>query len=308
MTDTNLDAAAAQTRAVRAGGAPAPVVKAFFDEPTNTVSYVVSDPVTKSAAIIDSVLDYDAAAGRTATTAADAIIAYVEAERLSIEWLLETHAHADHLSAAPYLQEKLGGKLAIGRQIIHIQKIFGKIFNFGAEFARDGMEFDRLFDDGERFSVGDLPAIALHVPGHTPADMAYVIGDAVFTGDTLSMPDYGTARADFPGGDARQLYRSIRRLLSLPDETRLFLCHDYKTAGRDVYVWETTVGAEKSGNVHVHEGVTEDAFVAMRTQRDATLSMPKLLIPSVQVNMRGGRLPEPDANGARYLKVPLNVL
>lgn len=227
---------------------------------------------------------------------------------LSVDWLLETHAHADHLSAAPYLQKALGGQLAIGRDIIRVQNVFGKIFNAGTDFERDGSEFDHLFDDGDRFTIGDIEAIALHVPGHTPADMAYVIGDAVFTGDTLFMPDYGTARADFPGGDARQLFRSIRRLMQLPDETRLFLCHDYKAAGRDRYVWETTVGAQRVGNVHVHEGVDEDNFVAMRTSRDATLSMPKLILPSVQVNMRGGHLPEPEVNGTRYLKIPLDTL
>ncbi|WP_045834986.1 MBL fold metallo-hydrolase [Hyphomicrobium sp. 99] len=291
----------------RASGAK-PAIRAFFDEPTNTVSYVVHDPSTRAAAIIDSVLDFDQAAGRTDTKSADEIVAYVRANDLQVEWLLETHAHADHLSAAPYLQNGLGGKLAIGREIIRVQNVFGKIFNVGTEFERDGSEFDRLFADGDRFQIGEIEAITLHVPGHTPADMAYVIGDAVFTGDTLFMPDYGTARADFPGGDARELYRSIRRLLKLPDETRLFLCHDYKAVGRDEYAWETTVGAEKAHNIHVHEGVNEDDFVTMRTTRDATLSMPKLILPSVQVNMRGGRLPEAEENGTRYLKLPLNVL
>jgi len=206
------------------------------------------------------------------------------------------------------LQKALGGALAIGREILRVQDVFGKIFNEGTDFARDGSEFDRLFDDGDQFAIGSIPAIALHVPGHTPADMAYVIGEAVFTGDTLFMPDYGSARADFPGGDARQLYRSIRRLLTLPAETRLFLCHDYKAPGRDRYAWETTVAAQRTGNVHVHEGVGEDEFVTMRTARDATLSMPKLILPSIQVNMRGGHLPEPEANGTRYLQIPLNVL
>jgi glyoxylase-like metal-dependent hydrolase (beta-lactamase superfamily II) len=232
----------------------------------------------------------------------------VKAERLAVAWVLETHAHADHLSAAPYLKAALGGQLAIGREIIHVQNVFGKIFNAGTEFARDGSEFDRLFEDGDHFSIGDIQGMALHVPGHTPADLAYVIGDAVFTGDTLFMPDYGTARADFPGGDSRQLFRSIRRLLSLPPEARLFLCHDYKAVGRDRFVWETTVGAERSGNVHVHEGVDEDDFVAMRDARDATLGMPKLILPSIQVNMRGGHLPEPESNGSRYLKIPLDAL
>ena len=306
MTDMILTAAASQVSVAQR--IPQLVVQSFFDEATNTASYVAHDPTTLRAAIIDSVLDFDAAAGRTDTASADAIIAYVRGAGLAIDWLLETHAHADHLSAAPYLQKALGGALAIGRDILRVQDVFGKIFNAGTEFARDGSEFDRLFDDGDRFAIGSIPAIALHVPGHTPADMAYVIGDAVFTGDTLFMPDYGSARADFPGGDARQLYRSIRRLLTLPDETRLFLCHDYKAAGRDHYAWETTVGAQRTGNVHVHEGVDEEAFVAMRTARDATLGMPKLILPSIQVNMRGGHLPEPEANGTRYLQIPLDVL
>lgn len=307
MTDTPLLHAIDQVRAARTDGAKL-AVKAFFDEPTNTASYVIHDPATKRAAVVDSVLDFDAAAGRTSTASADAMIAYVRAEKLTVDWLLETHAHADHLSAAPYIQQELGGKLAIGHEIITVQNVFGKIFNVGTEFARDGSEFDRLFEDGDRFAIGSIPAIALHVPGHTPADMAYVIGDVVFTGDTLFMPDFGTARADFPGGDARQLYRSIRRLLSLPDETRLFLCHDYKAPGRDSYVWETTVGAERAGNIHVRDGVDEDAFVDMRTKRDATLTMPKLILPSVQVNIRAGHLPEPEENGRRYLKLPLDTL
>ena len=306
MTDPNLVRAKEQVDA--ASEATRSIVKSFFDEPSSTASYVVHDSATLRAAIIDSVLDFDPAAGRTATTSADGIIAYVRQAGLTIDWLLETHAHADHLSAAPYLQRVLGGTLAIGRDIIRVQEVFGKIFNAGTEFARDGTDFDRLFDDGDGFTIGNIPALALHVPGHTPADMAYVIGDAVFTGDTLFMPDYGSARADFPGGDARQLYRSIRRLLALADETRLFLCHDYKAAGRDRYVWETTVGAQRAGNVHVHEGVGEDEFVAMRTARDATLSMPKIILPAVQVNMRAGHLPEPEANGTRYLKIPLDVI
>ena len=305
--DTALESAADQIRRAEDEGAE-PDVNSFFDEPTNTATYVVSDPATKRAAIVDSVLDFDAAAGRTSTASADAIIAHVRAHELTVDWLLETHAHADHLSAAPYLQRTLGGQMAIGREIIAVQNVFGKIFNAGTEFERDGSDFDRLFDDGDRFAIGNIEARALHVPGHTPADLAYVIGDAVFTGDTLFMPDYGTARADFPGGDARQLYRSIRRLLALPDRTRLFLCHDYKAAGRDTYVWETTVGAQRTSNVQVHEGVCEDEFVAMRTGRDATLSMPKLILPAIQVNMRGGRLPEPDASGTRYLQIPLDVL
>lgn len=310
--DMNVDnviiRASQQVEGVLQAESKAPQVKAFFDEPTFTASYVVADPVTKVAAIVDSVLNFDQAAGRTSTEGADAIIAYVREERLRVEWLLETHAHADHLSAAPYLQEKVGGKVAIGRDILTVQNVFGKIFNEGTAFARDGSQFDHLFVDGDAFSIGGIPAIALHVPGHTPADMAYLIGDAVFVGDTMFMPDYGTARADFPGGDARQLFRSIRRLMQLPDQTRVFLCHDYKGPNRDAFVWETTILNERTANVHVHEGVDEDEFVEMRTQRDATLTMPRLILPSVQINMRGGHLPEPEDNGTRYLKLPLNVL
>ena len=291
-----------------AGDHLAPVVRTFFDEATFTATHVVHDPATKAAAIIDSVMDFDPAAGRTSFETADSIIDHVRAQGLHVEWLLETHAHADHLSAAPYLQEKLGGRIAIGAQIRAVQQVFGKVFNEGTDFVRDGSQFDRLFADGDTFAIGNIPAIALHVPGHTPADLAYVIGDAAFVGDTLFMPDYGTARADFPGGDAHQLYRSIRRLLALPDETRVFLCHDYKAPNRDDYVWETTIGAERTGNIHVHEGVSEEAFVAMRTARDATLDMPRLILPSVQVNMRAGHLPEPEDNGTRYLKLPLNLL
>lgn len=308
MTDLPILRAAEQVKAVLAGTAAAPRVEAFFDEPTFTVSYVVSDPATSQAAIIDSVWDFDQAAGRTSFESADAIIAHVEAEGLSVEWILETHAHADHLSAAPYLQHKLGGKLAIGREIVAVQQVFGKIFNEGTEFARDGSQFDRLLDDGDMLTVGTIPLLALHVPGHTPADMAYVVGDALFTGDTMFMPDYGSARADFPGGDARRLYRSVRRLMRLPDATRVFLCHDYKAPNRDDYVWETTMLAERIGNVHIHEGVTEDQFVAMRTQRDATLGMPRLILPSLQVNIRAGHLPEPEDNGVRYLKLPIDLL
>ena len=308
MSDLPLEQAAAIIGDVHRGSGRRPVVKGFFDEQTNTVSYVVHDPATREAAILDSVLDYEPASGRTARASADTIIAYVQAERLAVSWLMETHAHADHLSAAPYLKGRLGGRLAIGREIVHIQAVFGKIFNDGAAFARDGSMFDRLFEDGDRLQIGDLEAIALHVPGHTPADLAYVIGDAVFTGDTLFMPDYGTARADFPGGDSRKLYRSIRRLMALPGRTRLFHCHDYKAAGRDTFAWETTVEAQRAGNVHVHDGVGEDEFVAMRDARDATLSMPKLILPSIQVNMRGGHLPEPESNGTRYLKIPLDAL
>ena len=309
MNDPSIDQAIAQARAVVAGQVRAPQVKAFFHEPTFTASYVVSDPAMKRAAIIDSVWDFDQPSGRTSFESADEIVAYVTEEGLTVDWILETHAHADHLSAAPYLQEKLGGKLAIGREIVTVQGVFGKVFNEGTEFARDGSQFDRLFDDGDVFSVGEIPAIVLHVPGHTPADLAYVIGDSAFVGDTMFMPDYGTARADFPGGDARQLYRSIRRLMDLPGATRVFLCHDYKALpNRTEFVWETTIEAERTGNVHVHKDVTEDEFVSMRTRRDATLEMPKLMLPSVQVNMRAGHLPEPEEGGTSYLKLPLNLL
>ena len=283
-------------------------IEAFFDPASSTISYLVVDESTAQCAIIDSVLDFDPASGRTSTASADAVIAYVREQGLEVEWLLETHAHADHLSAAPYLQEQLGGRLAIGRHILTVQNVFGKIFNEGTRFARDGSQFDHLFDEGDRFSVGSIPAIALHVPGHTPADMAYVIGDAVFIGDTLFMPDYGSARADFPGGDAHVLYRSVRRLLSLPEASRLFLCHDYKAPGRDTYAWETTVAEQRCGNVHLHDGISEDDFVAMRKARDASLDMPRLILPSIQVNMRGGHFPEPEENGVSYLKLPLNRL
>lgn len=284
-----------------------PDVKAFFDEDTFTVSYVVTDPATRRCAVVDSVLDYEPESGRTSYRSADAVIAHVKAHGLTVEWLIETHVHADHLSAAPYIKEKIGGRLGIGENITIVQDVFGKIFNAGTEFQRDGRQFDHLFKDGEEFTVGTLPAHAIHTPGHTPACMTWVIGDAAFVGDTLFMPDFGTARCDFPGGDARQLYRSIQKIFALPDETRLFMCHDYKAPGRDEYRWETTVGEEKRHNVHVHEGVSEDEFVAMRTARDKTLGMPRLIIPSVQVNMRGGELPPPEDNGTRYLKVPLNV-
>ena len=305
MTDQALADAQRQVRAAQAG---IPVIKAFFDEPTNTVSYVVSDPATHRAAIIDSVLDYAPASGRTTQQSADAIIAYVTEKELTVDWLLETHAHADHLSAAPYLQAKLGGKIAIGADITRVQDVFGKLFNAGSAFARDGSDFDQLWHDGDRFKIGSLDATVLHVPGHTPACIAYVIGDGVFVGDTLFMPDYGTARCDFPGGDARTLYRSARRILDLPPETRLFMCHDYLPEGRSDYVWETTVEAERKGNIHLHDGVGEDEFVAMRERRDATLDMPRLILPSVQVNMRAGHLPPPEDNGVTYLKIPVNAV
>ena len=306
--DQPIERAIAVANDVIEGRKTAPVVKGFFDPETFTISYVVSDPATARAAIIDSLWDFDEASGRTSFQSADAMAAYVEAEGLAVDWLLETHAHADHLSAAPYLQEKLGGKLAIGRAITAIQEQFGKIFNEDTRFARDGSQFDRLLDDGDELTVGSIPLVALHVPGHTPADMAYLIGDALFAGDTMFMPDYGSARADFPGGCARQLYRSVRRLMQLPDETRAFMCHDYKAPGRDQFAWETTIGAERTANVHLHEGVGEEEFVAMRTARDKTLGMPRLILPSLQVNMRGGRLPEPEDNGVRYMKLPIDSL
>lgn len=293
---------------ISAAGRDSACVHSFFDEPTNTVSYVVYDPATRVAAVVDSVLDYDAPSGRTGFASADAIVDYVTKHDLSVAWLLETHVHADHLSAAPYLQQKLGGKLAIGRAILDVQHIFGTLFNEGSEFARDGSQFDRLLDDGDSLPLGDLSISVLHVPGHTPADLAYVIGDAAFIGDTLFMPDYGTARADFPGGDARTLFHSIRRLLRLPAQTRLFLCHDYKAPGRDDYRWESSVAQQRAENVHVHDGISADEFVAMREARDATLSMPRLILPSIQVNMRAGHLPEPEDNGVRYLKIPLDAL
>jgi glyoxylase-like metal-dependent hydrolase (beta-lactamase superfamily II) len=285
-----------------------PDVKGFFHEPTNTVSYVVSDPATAACAVIDTVLDYDNAAGRTTTASADEVIAYVGAQNLTCEWVLETHVHADHVSAAPYVQEKLGGRLGIGDRIVVVQETFGKVFNAGTEFQRDGSQFDRLFSDGDEFALGSLNARVMHTPGHTPACLTYVIGDAAFVGDTLFMPDYGTARADFPGGSARQLYGSIRKVLALPPETRLFLCHDYKAPGRDFYAWETTVAEQRLNNVHVRDGIGEDEFVAMREARDKTLSMPKLIVPSIQVNMRGGEFPQPEDNGTVYLKVPINRL
>jgi glyoxylase-like metal-dependent hydrolase (beta-lactamase superfamily II) len=283
-----------------------PEVLGFFDPDTFTVSYLVIDPATRRSAIIDSVLDFDPASGRTAQRSADRLLSVIAERGLSVEWILETHVHADHLSAADRLKAKLGARLGIGAEVGTVQKTFARIFNTGADFKPDGSQFDALFMDGARFAIGNLQATILHTPGHTPACISYLIGDAVFVGDTLFMPDYGTARCDFPGGDAAVLYRSIQRLFTLPPETRMFLCHDYKAPGRDDYRWETTVGAQKAGNVHVHDGVTEAEFVAMRTARDATLAMPRLILPAVQVNMRAGRLPEPEANGVRYLKLPLD--
>ncbi|WP_278398729.1 MBL fold metallo-hydrolase [Stutzerimonas kunmingensis] len=283
-------------------------IEPFFDPATFTYSYVVSDPRTRQCAVIDSVLDYDPASGRTSHATAQRLVDYVCEQDLKVQWLLETHVHADHLSAAPYLRQQLGGQLAIGDRITVVQDTFGKLFNAGTDFATDGRQFDHLFHDGDTFQVGNIQARAIHTPGHTPACMTYVIGDAAFVGDTLFMPDYGTARCDFPGGDARTLYQSIQKLFALPGDTRVFMCHDYKAPGREEFLYETTIAAEREQNVHVHAGISEDQFVAMRTARDATLSMPTLILPSVQINMRGGELPEPESNGTRYLKIPLDVL
>ena len=285
-----------------------PKVTAFFDPATNTVSYVVQDPNGSSAAIIDSVLDFDYASGRTDTSSADRIIAYTQEHGLRIDWILETHVHADHLSAAPYLQERVGGKIGIGTEITTVQNTFGKVFNEGTEFQRDGSQFDALFKEGDIFQIGQLRGEVLHTPGHTPACLTYVIGDAAFVGDTLFMPDYGTARCDFPGGSAAVLYDSVQKILSLPDTTRIFVGHDYLPKGRDSFAWETTVAEQKASNVHVGGGTTREDFVAMREARDATLAMPKLIIPSLQVNMRAGNMPEPDTDGDVYLKVPVNKL
>jgi glyoxylase-like metal-dependent hydrolase (beta-lactamase superfamily II) len=284
-----------------------PDITGFFDTETNTISYVVKDPGSTACAIIDSVMDIDYAAGRLSSVSADKLVAHVRANRLEVEWLIETHAHADHLSAAPYLQGLLGGKIGIGEHITVVQDVFGKVFNEGTEFCRDGTQFDRLFKDGDVYAIGGLTARVLHTPGHTPACTTHVIGDAAFVGDTLFMPDGGTARTDFPGGCARQLYRSIKRVLDLPAETRLFMCHDYGPNGRQIR-WQTSVAEERAHNIHVHDGVDEDAFVQLREARDKTLSMPKLIVPAIQVNMRAGHLPEPDASGKRFLKVPLNSM
>lgn len=282
----------------------APIIDAFFDEATNTVSYLVADPETRAAAVIDSVLDYDQASGQWCTESAEKLLAAAEAKGWRIEWILETHAHADHLSAAPFLKEKTGAPIGIGVHIAEVQKAFGPVFN-APDVSGTGAEFDALFDDGARIPLGSFEFEVMHTPGHTPACVSYRIEDAVFVGDTLFMPDYGTARTDFPGGDAAALYRSIRKLLSLPPETRLFMCHDYKAPGRDEYAWETTVAEQRKKNLHVHDGVSEAAFVDMRTTRDATLRAPTLLLPSVQVNIRAGHLPPADANGVRYLRIPL---
>jgi glyoxylase-like metal-dependent hydrolase (beta-lactamase superfamily II) len=285
-----------------------PTVKAFFDPATNTISYVVRDPQGAGAAIIDSVLDYDQASGRTDTASADQIVDWVTAEGLSVEWILETHVHADHLSAAPYLQERLGGKIGIGDRIKIVQDTFGKIFNEGTAFQRDGSQFDRLFAEGDSFHIGQMRGDVLHTPGHTPACLTYVIGDAAFVGDTLFMPDFGTARCDFPGGSPETMFASIQKILALPDATRVFVGHDYKAPGRDTYAWETTIGEQKALNVHVGAGRSVEDFVALRSARDKSLGMPRLILPSLQINMRAGRLPEPEDNGTRYLKTPLNTL
>lgn len=286
---------------------PKPIIHAFFDEPTNTVSYLVADPDTREAAVVDPVLDYDHKSGKANVKSADAILAKAKAEGFDIRLVLETHVHADHLSGAPYIKLKTAAKVAIGERIKEVQKIFRPVFN-AMDVSGEGSEFDALFKDGDRFRIGNLEAEVIATPGHTPACVSYRIADAVFVGDTMFMPDYGTARADFPGGDARTLYRSIQRLLSLPDETRLFMCHDYLPKdGRKNYAWETTVAEERARNVHVHEGVSEEDFVKMRTSRDATLSAPALLMPSIQVNMRAGQLPPADTNGVHYLRVPITL-
>ena len=280
----------------------------FFDEATNAACYVVKDPSSSSCAIVDSILDFDVASGSTRTDHADMLIDEITSQNWVVEWIVETHVHADHLSAAPYLATKLGGKIAIGANINEVQKVFGKIFNAGTEFEMDGSQFDRLFEDGDTFNIGNLQVNVLHTPGHTPACVTYVMGDAAIIGDTMFMPDFGTARADFPGGSATELYKSIQRILALPDETRLFLCHDYKAPGRDQYCWETTVGEQKANNLHVGGGKTEAEFVEFRSNRDAQLSMPKLIIPSIQVNMRAGNMPPAEEDGHTYLKIPINRL
>lgn len=285
-----------------------PAIHAFFDEATNTITYVVKEPEGRACAVIDSVLDFDYASGRTDTRSADAVIGFIKAQGLDLQWVLETHVHADHLSAAPYLQEALGGKIGIGDQITVVQDTFGKVFNEGTRFRRDGSQFDRLFAEGDSLMIGQMRVDVMHTPGHTPACLTYVIGDAAFVGDTLFMPDFGTARCDFPGGSAETMFDSVQRILSLPDDTRIFVGHDYKAPGRDVYAWESTVGAQKSLNIHVGSGRPKQDFVALRQKRDATLAMPRLIVPSLQVNMRAGQMPEPEDNGLSYLKVPINGL
>ena len=285
-----------------------PIVDAFFDDATNTVSYIVREPEGRSCAIIDSVLDYDQAAGRTDTSSADAIIAFVKANDLKVAWILERHVHADHLSAAPYLQDQLGGKIGIGTQITVVQDTFGKVFNEGTAFQRDGSQFDALFEDGDSLNIGQMRVDVMHTPGHTPACLTYVIGDTAFVGDTLFMPDFGTARCDFPGGSASDLYQSIQRILSLPDDTRVFVGHDYKAPDRDEFAWETTIGEQKALNIHIGEGRPMEEFVTMRTARDGKLGMPRLILPSIQTNMRAGQMPEPEDDGKSYFKVPINTL
>ena len=285
-----------------------PEIREFFDEETNTYSYIVTDPTSKQCAVIDSVLNYDPSSSSTSYNSADEIIAYIQKNELKVEWILETHVHADHLSAAPYLKQKVGGKLAIGKHITTVQKTFARLFNFGSEFAVDGSQFDILFDDQDDFLIGSLKARVIHTPGHTPACVSYLVEDCVFVGDTLFMPDYGTARCDFPGGDASTLFKSINKLFALPDNTRVFMCHDYRAPGRDEYQYQTTIGQERKNNIHVKEGVSESEFIDMRKTRDTTLDMPKLILPSVQVNMRAGELPQAEDNGTRYLKIPLNKL
>ncbi len=284
-----------------------PDVKAFFDEATFTVTYVVSDPATRKAAVIDPVLDFDPASGRTTTTSADKVIEHVREHGLDVDWILETHVHADHLSAAPYLQAALGGKTAIGAGVTAVQETFKDVFN-ATDLATDGSQFDRLFRDGDVFAVGEIEAHVIATPGHTPACVTYVIGNSAYVGDTLFMPDFGTARTDFPGGSAPLLYRSIRKILALPEDTRLFMCHDYKAPGRDVYAWETTVAEQRDHNVHIDKNVTEATFVERRNRRDQQLGMPKLLLPAIQVNIRAGKLPEREANGIAYLRIPLNAV
>lgn len=286
----------------------APEVKAFFDDATNTVSFVIKDPDSASVAIVDSVLDFNFSNGHTDTASADEVIAYVRANDLKVEWILESHVHADHLSAAPYIQQQVGGKIGIGANITIVQDVFGKVFNEGSEFQRDGSQFDKLFVDGDTIEIGGLKVDVMHTPGHTPACMTYVVGDAAFVGDTMFMPDFGTARCDFPGGSAEDLYASIQKILTLPDDTRIFVGHDYKAPGREEFAWETTVAEQKALNIHVGAGKGEGEFVEMRTDRDAQLSMPKLIVPSIQINMRAGQMPEPEENGQVYLKVPVNAL
>lgn len=287
-------------------GGPAPTVAAFFDPATHTVSYVVREPQGPACAIIDPVLDFDVPSGRVRHRSAEALVEHVTREGLRVEWIIETHVHADHLSAASWIKERVGGRIAIGERIDVVQETFGRIFNEGPEFKRDGSQFDHRFRDGERYAIGALQAVALHTPGHTPACMTHVVGEAAFVGDTLFMPDGGTARADFPGGDARTLYRSMRRVLALPPETRLFMCHDYGPGGREIR-WETTVAAQRAGNIHVRDGIDEDAYVALREARDASLAVPALILPSLQVNMKAGALPAPESNGTRYFKLPIDA-